>query len=162
LNSKSTHHTHNKLVQVLIGTARKQVRVVSVPTPESASQRRSVLDDDQIETAIHVRIERSSDMPPAARSADSSPVTSFIELGNEVSPGHGLAVDGGVACCRRTSGNGSVDCPACLEEEWTSLKESLHPHEMEIATQVLTVVRDAEEQGVTKSHLRVCCNGWVL
>lgn len=85
-----------------------------------------------------------------------------MELGNELSPGHGAPVDGSVACCRRTSGNTrAIDCPTCLEEEWASIKESLLPQEMEIAIHILTVVRGAEEQGVRKSHLEVCCIGFV-
>lgn len=115
-------------------------------------------DDDQIETVIHIRTERSSETPLATRSVDSSPVTPFVELANEVSPEHG-STDGSVACCRRMSGNASVDCATCLGEEWTSIKESLHPQEIEVATQILTMVQDAKEHGVTKSRLRGLSNG---
>ena len=113
-------------------------------------------DDDQIETAIHIRTIRSSETPPTTRSVDSSPVTPFVDLGNEVSLGHGSTVDGGVACCRRTCSNGTVDCATCLEEEWAMIKESLHRPDIGVATQLLAMVRDAKGQGVTKDHLQVC------
>jgi hypothetical protein len=115
------------------------------------------LDDDQIETTIYIRSEKLLETLPASRSADSSPVATFAGLGNEVSAGHGLTVDDDVACCRQLSGTGVVDCTACLEEEWASIQESLDPQEVRVATQVLAVVRDAKEQGVTKSHAQVRC-----
>lgn len=115
-----------------------------------------ISDDDQIETAIHVRTIRCSETPSTARSVNSSPITPFVDLRNEVSLGHGSTVDGGVACCRRTCSNGVVDCATCLEEEWATIKESLHLHEIGVATQLLAMLRDAKGQGVTKDHLRVC------
>jgi hypothetical protein len=127
---------------------------ISEPTPILVTS-----DDDQIETAIYIRAEKSPETPPASRSADSSPVANFVELGNEVSAGHGLTADDD-ACCRRISGTGVVDCTACLEEEWASIQESLNPQETRVATQVLAVVRDAKEQGVTKTHAQVCCYIW--
>jgi hypothetical protein len=117
---------------------------------------RWITDDDQIETAIHIRIGGASITPPHTQSPDSSPVIPSVELGNELPPGHGQSMDGGVACCRQLYGNGLADCVGCLEYEWTSFNDSLDDQERSVAMQVLTVVREAGQRGVTKCDLQVC------
>ncbi|KAG6837874.1 hypothetical protein H0H93_013027 [Arthromyces matolae] len=113
-------------------------------------------DDDQIETAIHVRTHVSAiSQSQQPLTPEASPLQAPSDLPVELNPAHGQSVDGEVASCRRMTNIGLVDCMVCLEEEWTSFNHSLSPQERELAMHILTVVRHAAEDGVSKSHLRL-------
>ncbi|KAG6891070.1 hypothetical protein C0995_014159 [Termitomyces sp. Mi166 len=112
-------------------------------------------DDDQIETAVHVRtIVTSLSQPQQIPTPKSSPARTMLSLPTELNPAHGQSVDGGIASCRRLTNAGLADCMVCLEEEWTSFNDGLSPEERELAMHILTIVRHGAEHGVTKSHLR--------
>ncbi|KAG6814043.1 hypothetical protein H0H92_003893 [Tricholoma furcatifolium] len=113
-------------------------------------------DDDQIETAIHVRTTVTSvPQPQPTQSLESSPGPLSLDLPADANPAHGQSVDGGIASCRQLSGIGLTDCMVCLEDEWVSFNDSLSPEERELTMHVLTTVRHGAEHGVTKNHLRV-------
>ncbi|KAF8058259.1 hypothetical protein FPV67DRAFT_1524679 [Lyophyllum atratum] len=114
-------------------------------------------DDDQIETAVHVRtvVTSTPTQQPPTQSPESSPVLITVDLPADLNPAHGLSVDGGTASCRRLTSIGLADCMVCLEDEWVSFNDALAPEERELAMHVLTIVRQGAEHGVTKSHLRV-------
>lgn len=63
-------------------------------------------------------------------------------------------MDGSVACCRRVSPDGLVDCANCLEGGWALISDSLTHQERALATEVLAIVREAGEQGIMKSDLQ--------
>ncbi|KNZ79627.1 Transcription factor tau subunit sfc3 [Termitomyces sp. J132] len=112
-------------------------------------------DDDQIETAVHIRTIVTSLSQPQITTPDSSPAQTTLSLPTEYDPAHGQSVDGGIASCKRMTNIGLADCMVCLEEEWTSFNDGLSPEERELAIHILTIVRHGAEHGVTKSHLRV-------
>ncbi|KAG6919586.1 hypothetical protein DXG01_004250 [Tephrocybe rancida] len=116
-------------------------------------------DDDQIETAVHVRtVTTPISQPQPTQSLESSPAHITMDLPADVNLAHGLSVDGGIASCRRLTNLGLADCMICLEDEWVSFNDSILPEERELAMHVLTIVRHGAEHGVTKSHLRTNTN----
>ncbi|KAG6866027.1 hypothetical protein C0991_009436 [Blastosporella zonata] len=116
-------------------------------------------DDDQIETAVHVRtVAALIPQPQPIPSPQSSPTQMSMDLPVELNPAHGQSVDGGVASCRRLNNIGLADCMVCLEDEWVYFNDSLLPEERELAMHVLTIVRHGAEHGVTKCHLRMNTN----
>ncbi|KAH0590291.1 hypothetical protein H2248_000453 [Termitomyces sp. 'cryptogamus'] len=115
-------------------------------------------DDDQIETAVHIRTIVTSLSQPQITTPDSSPAQTTLSLPTEYDPAHGQSVDGGIASCKRMTNIGLADCMVCLEEEWTSFNDGLSPEERELAIHILTIVRHGAEHGVTKSHLRTNTN----
>lgn len=89
---------------------------------------------------------------------ESSPIIPSLELVNDLPSGHGISLDGDVACCKVLSGARVSDCVVCLETVWASFNDSLDEQERAVASQVLTIVRQSEERGVTKRYLQVCRN----
>jgi hypothetical protein len=78
---------------------------------------------------------------------------------NESTPsatdGHGLTEEGVVACCRRSSSLGLVDCSACLREAWITLHDALDSNSGGTARELLAVLRQSKEQGTKKSDIMV-------
>ena len=68
---------------------------------------------------------------------------------------HGFTINCLAACCRQSSAKGRVDCSACLEEAWTALCNSLDKNERAVAENILTLVRQGEEGGISKADLTV-------
>jgi hypothetical protein len=51
--------------------------------------------------------------------------------------------------------NGLVDCETCLQDEFTSIFGTLSEEEKEVARQIVDIVRQAGDEGIPKSRLRV-------
>ncbi|KAF5377206.1 hypothetical protein D9615_006321 [Tricholomella constricta] len=118
-------------------------------------------DDDQIETAVHVRTLVASTPQPPTLSPELSPVHIIVDLPADLNPAHGQSLDGEIASCRRLTNTGLADCMVCLEDEWVAFNDSLTPEERELAIHVLTIVRQSAEHGVTKNYLRTNTNATV-
>ncbi|KAJ7071454.1 hypothetical protein C8F01DRAFT_1110582 [Mycena amicta] len=106
-------------------------------------------DDDHIETAIFVRFHDISDpqtpSPIQTPGLESMPIETVAE--------HGTTVDGTPACCKRLNEDSLIDCPACLEEEWATLYESLDTNDRDIFQLILDVVTACGKGGISKSEL---------
>ncbi|KAF9458330.1 hypothetical protein BDZ94DRAFT_109910 [Collybia nuda] len=144
---------HKVRAQLLIGIARKQVSKFFLRAQNLTISK--CIDDDQIETTIYTQIVGPSITPLPSQSPGYSPVIPLVDSG-DLLLGHGLTVDGEVACCRRFSGSRFSDCMGCLEYEWTSFNDTLNEQERSAAMKILSMVRDAGERGVAKVDLQVC------
>lgn len=118
-----------------------------------------LLDDDQIETILHVQFRN---MSLRSLSAQATPIVQSTDndcLGSTGLPTseavHGQAVDGSVACCRRVTDNGVIDCTGCLDEQWASVSQTFSAEEMTVAHAVLSIVGQAGGQGSSKLALAV-------
>ena len=85
--------------------------------------------------------------------------TSLLMEVNESTPeatdGHGLNEEGVIACCRRGSSLGLVDCSACLDEAWNRLHDALDSNSRDTARELLGVLRQSKEQGTKKLDIIV-------
>ncbi len=118
-----------------------------------------LLDDDQIETILHVQFRN---MSLRSSSAQATPIIQSTDndcLGSTGLPTseavHGQAVDGSVACCRRVTDNGVIDCTGCLDEQWAGVSQTFSAEEMTVAHAVLSIVGQAGGQGSSKFALAV-------
>lgn len=68
---------------------------------------------------------------------------------------HGTTVDGTPACCKRLSEDSLIDCPACLEEEWSVFSTSIESDERDMFQLILDTVTASGAKGVTKTELLV-------
>jgi hypothetical protein len=68
---------------------------------------------------------------------------------------HGFNVNGAIACCRRSSSIGLVDCSACLDESWDAICDTLDSKSCDVARELFTVLAQSEGQGIKKSDIIV-------
>lgn len=106
----------------------------------------SFSDDDQIETAIFVKF----DIP--AVNGPLSPAGSYTETPFEPPHPHPSILE---RCCKGQVANGLVDCETCLRDECASIFGTLNDEEKEIARQIVDITRQAGDEGIPKSQLRV-------
>lgn len=115
------------------------------------------VDDDHIETIIKVQYHLETLEEPFSGS-------DVFELPQEIIEdlvNHGLNEEGQLACCRRTSDVGLVDCVACLDEAWKTFCNSLDPSSCGRAEGILRLVSLAKEHGLKKSDLTVRCHRFI-
>lgn len=111
-------------------------------------------DDDQIETAIYVQCSASgSNQQLALESLEplTTPEAGSHDQGE--SEIHGTTITGGDASCRRMLRSGIVDCVNCLNNAWATFRATLTGQEQEIAHQVLCMIRQAGERGISKADI---------
>ena len=104
-------------------------------------------DDDDIELAIHFRVDNSK-IPEVAEAMQDSTLGA-IDLSDSK---HGLTVSGDKACCRRTNVM-VVDCLLCLDEMRAHVLAELN--DAELVQTIIGIVDDAEGNGLSPSDLRV-------
>lgn len=78
-----------------------------------------------------------------------------MEAPFEPSNPHPSVIDGFERCCKGQMANGLVDCETCLQDEFTSIFGTLSEEEKEVARQIVDIVRQAGDEGIPKSRLRV-------
>ena len=66
---------------------------------------------------------------------------------------HGTTITGGDASCRRMLPSGIVDCVNCLNNAWATFRATLTDQEQEIAHQVLCMIRQSGERGISKADI---------
>jgi len=113
-----------------------------------------LVDDDHIETIIKVQyhFEVLEEEPFSRSDVFDSPQEIIEDLGD-----HGLNEEGQLACCRRNSDIGLIDCAACLDEAWKTFCKSLDRSSCDRAEEILSLVNHAKEHGLKKSDLTVRC-----
>ena len=108
------------------------------------------VDDDHIETMIrvqyHLESQDTGDIPSRMEAIESTP---------SATDGHGFNEEGKIACCRRSSSLGLVDCSACLDEAWNRLHDVLDSNSRDTARELLAVLRQSKGQGTKKSDIMV-------
>ncbi|KAF9478012.1 hypothetical protein BDN70DRAFT_71126 [Pholiota conissans] len=67
--------------------------------------------------------------------------------------GHRVNMEGGTACCRKTSPHGLIDCIACLNDAWSILLEALDPENRSHAEWILKAAQQAGPTGIGKSDI---------
>jgi hypothetical protein len=126
----------------------------STQTNSSLQAKITFVDDDQIETLLSVRFHNFDDPAPELQSSEASPSASHMELDAETSSTHGVTVDGQIACCKRES-DGLIDCLCCLEVELSTFLIILDPGDADLVQRIMTTVREAAAEGVSKDQLLV-------
>jgi transcription factor C subunit 3 len=132
----------------LIGIARKLVGGLIIF--KLAASQLTIVDDDHIETVIRVQYHLESQ-----DAEETSLTTETTESTPSTTDGHGFNEKGVIACCRRSSGIGLVDCSACLDEAWNRLRDVLDSNSCDTAKGILTVLRQSKGQGTKKSDIIV-------
>ncbi|KAL0071703.1 hypothetical protein AAF712_000625 [Marasmius tenuissimus] len=111
-------------------------------------------DDDNIETAVHVRFR---DLQISGQSVDMDvdepPPNPNLEATQGSTHAHGKTSTGDEGCCRLNNVLGIVNCATCLEESWVGSHDRFDQAEMHVAQLVLWLVDQAGEGGVTKEDL---------
>ncbi|KAF9569867.1 hypothetical protein CPC08DRAFT_14379 [Agrocybe pediades] len=113
-------------------------------------------DDDQIETAISVRYRLGADKvgvendTQANESVHTEPQM-LTPASAEVR--HGINSENNAACCRLLTGQGCVDCKACLDDAYANLFDPQDQDNQRASQWVLDVVRQRKETGVKKAEL---------
>lgn len=122
-------------------------------------------DDDDIETAIQLRLTKMSGTPeegPALRptySTNALPVVDVTDHSENES--HGKTEKGDPACCRNSYG--LFDCHVCLEEATTALLGELDEQRTTITRQLLSSLKAAGSKGLSKSQIAVSRKStWVI
>jgi len=77
------------------------------------------------------------------------------EPAQSTTDGHGFNEKGAIACCRRSSDLGLVDCSACLDEGWSMLQDVLDSNSCDAANGLLMMLRQSNGQGIKKSEIMV-------
>jgi oxalate---CoA ligase len=113
-------------------------------------------DDDNIETAIQVRVSNRYLSKPVP-TLEASPLQEPVDFDEDRADNtkHGSLIDGAPACCRREMIGGVVDCRACLDEQWNSVNASLVEEEQRKAEHLLSSVGQAGHAGLKKDALMV-------
>ncbi|KAL6299663.1 hypothetical protein BKA93DRAFT_741989 [Sparassis latifolia] len=112
-------------------------------------------DDDDIETAIQIRVNDNLSAAPRASpefSVEPLVIQSNIQLETQPEAEHGKTAEGAEASCRLSS-NGLVDCQACLDQAAKVLAEELSEENVEIMKQICMALKGAKTQGLTKEQL---------
>lgn len=84
-----------------------------------------------------------------------SPKTEAIQSISSAMDGHGFNEKGEIACCRRNSNHGLVDCSLCLDEARKLFLDTLNPSLRDTAREILTAIDQSKEQGIKKSSVIV-------
>jgi oxalate---CoA ligase len=113
-------------------------------------------DDDNIETAIQVRVS-NRDLYKSESALEGSPLQEPMDFDEDRADcsKHGSLTDGAPACCRREVIGGVVDCRACLDEQWNSINATLAGEEQSKAEYLLSSVGRAGHAGLKKEALMV-------
>jgi hypothetical protein len=111
------------------------------------SSNRLVSDDDQIETAIHVKFYDLSNGTQHVSSRGSSSTTDILSLDADGDKEHGKTAGGESACCRRES-TGLVDCMACLKSESSRLLVNIAEADVELALRIQATLDGAGPSGL--------------
>ena len=77
-----------------------------------------------------------------------------IEIDSNFFQHHGKTTDGDIACCKLSSAR-IVDCIACLEAELLHFHSKITVDERELLSHILSVVRTAGPNGLTRAELTV-------
>lgn len=118
-------------------------------------------DDDDIETAIHIRFVNDAQQMSTTPSEVGPMVVEPTQVSAEDTTHehndttHGTTTSGAQACCKK-NGTLLVDCAPCLAEEADKVLHSLDQSEAEIAKHILNALHEASAKGITKVELRVC------
>lgn len=121
---------------------------------EAVTYKRTCIDDDQIETRIYVQCSASgSNQQLALESLESLTTPEAGSHSQEESEIHGTTITGGDASCRRMLNSGIVDCLNCLNNAWATFRATLTDQEQGIAHQVLCMIRQSGERGISKADI---------
>jgi hypothetical protein len=121
-----------------------------VETFENVASKLTTVDDDDIETMIRVQYHlESQDVEETSLRMED------IESTLSSTDGHGFNETGVIACCRRSSSLGLVDCSACLDEAWNRLHDVLDSNTCDTAEELIKVLRQSKGQGTKKSDIMV-------
>ncbi|CAL1696293.1 unnamed protein product [Somion occarium] len=116
-------------------------------------------DDDDIETAIHIRFVNDAQQMSTTPSEVGPMVVEPTQVSAEDTTHehndttHGTTTSGAQACCKK-NGTLLVDCAPCLAEEADKVLHSLDQSEAEIAKHILNALHEASAKGITKVELR--------
>ncbi|KAJ3853299.1 hypothetical protein EV368DRAFT_39211 [Lentinula lateritia] len=109
-------------------------------------------DDDQIETSIYVRFFDLADQASSSGIVQ-EPINAHVDVDEDLSVVHGLAVDGSPACCRKNILGAVVNCSGCLDELWRTHSANFSANELNTAQLILWLVGQAGAKGLSKQDL---------
>ncbi|EPQ61082.1 hypothetical protein GLOTRDRAFT_113540 [Gloeophyllum trabeum ATCC 11539] len=148
-------------IAVLIELASENKAEFKVDTSHAQSVRPMIdwnskrADDDQIETAIHVRFhdldDPVSELSPARQPNTQAEFPAGVEYTGTVTE-HGKTCDGKAAACRVT-GSEAVDCQGCLAAELTRLKSGSSDEQAKIIEQTARILHEMGPSGISAEEL---------
>lgn len=135
----------------------------------------SFTDDDDIETSIQVRLTNPARPSPPQHPTTSPEITSLSkdtdtdipmqdlppacittsEMTTDSASTHGKTIQGDLACCRKVSVKGLVDCIGCLAARTAEVLRGMSEEEARVARAVLGCVEESGGKGVAGHVLLV-------
>ncbi|KAG6328477.1 hypothetical protein ID866_10612 [Astraeus odoratus] len=117
----------------------------------------SLIDDDDIETTIHVKFSAS----PPAESAVADPFSVETPLCESEATGtgadeyldHGRTSDGSTAACALETSHGVISCVSCVAASFSKFVAGLNESDLGVAEYVLKCIRASGSSGMTKAML---------
>jgi hypothetical protein len=115
-------------------------------------------DDDGIETALAVRISSSTILAASENepSPDSNHVPDSMDETEDAAT-HGFTDDGHPGSCAQVTDDSVITCAACLNREWQEASRELSEPTKVVCQKVLEVIRQAGDEGISKTSLSVSC-----
>lgn len=145
------------LVHLLISTVRRLVSFGQSLDLNSITD--DIADDDDIETAISIRLIDTAQVQQVSPAGEDVPMQESVPVAifeGVATNGHGKTSDGEQACCAMHSAE-MVDCAACLASMTQALLESTSPDELTVLSTVIDALEDAGSEGLSKQQLLVRC-----